>query len=246
MVSFFFGGQSGAFVSGQRIMNPIETYVQAVTAQVHFFLDRGRIGDELRAHLQDSAEDLMQEEGLTPEQAQAEAAARMGDPQAVGRELNRIHHPLLGWLWLITMSCAAIAGIVLVYLLLTVGWNEIQYLLPMTPKQAEKIAVVNEKVELAGHTVTLDALWKSDEGNLILTYHIRNKLSYSRSGWSVDFFSIQNGDDSLPVYPYFEATSFLGSKGMLTFTAPASGVIELSLIDGQRVTLDLKQWELKK
>lgn len=59
MVSFFFGGQSGAFVSGQRIMNPIETYVQAVTAQVHFFLDRGRIGDELRAHLQDSAEDLM-------------------------------------------------------------------------------------------------------------------------------------------------------------------------------------------
>ena len=56
-------------------MNPIETYVQAVTAQIHFFLDRGRIGDELRAHLQDSAEDLMQEEGLTPEQAQAEAAA---------------------------------------------------------------------------------------------------------------------------------------------------------------------------
>ena len=201
MVSFFFGGQSGAFISGQRIMNPIETYVQAVTAQIHFFLDRGRIGDELRAHLQDSAEDLMQEEGLTPEQAQAEAAARMGDPQSVGRELNRIHHPLLGWLWLITMSCAAIAGIVLVYLLLTVGWNEIQYLLPMTPEQAEKIAVVNEKVELAGHTVTLDALWKSDEGKLILTYHIRNKLSYSRSGWSVDFFSIQNGDDSLPVYP---------------------------------------------
>ena len=69
----------------------------------------------------------------------------------------------------------------------------------MTPEQAEKIAVVNEKVELAGHTVTLDALWKSDEGKLILTYHIRNKLSYSRSGWSVDFFSIQNGDDSLPV-----------------------------------------------
>ena len=59
-------------------MNPIETYVQAVTAQVHFFLDRGRIGDELRAHLQDSVEDLMQEEGLTLEQAQAEAAARMG------------------------------------------------------------------------------------------------------------------------------------------------------------------------
>ena len=48
MVSFFFGGQSGAFVSGQRIMNPIETYVQAVTAQVHFFLDRGRISDEMR------------------------------------------------------------------------------------------------------------------------------------------------------------------------------------------------------
>lgn len=118
--------------------------------------------------------------------------------------------------------------------------------LPMTPEQAEKIAVVNEKVELAGHTVTLDALWKSDEGKLILTYHIRNKLSYSRSGWSVDFFSIQNGDDSLPVYPYFEATSLFGSKGMLTFTAPASDVIELSLIDGQRVTLDLKQWELKK
>ena len=113
----------------------------------------------------------------------------------------------------------------------------------MTPEHAEKIAAVNEKIELAGHTVTLDALWKSDEGELILTYHIRNKLSYSRSGWSVNFFSIQNGDDSLPVYPYFEATSFFGSKGMLTFTAPASDVIELFLIDGQRVSLDLKEWE---
>lgn len=164
----------------------------------------------------------MQEEGLTLEQAQAEAAARMGDPQAVGRELNRIHHPLLGWLWLITMSCAAIAGIVFVYLLLTAGWNEIQYLLPMTPEHAEKIATVNEKIELAGHTVTLDALWKSDEGELILTYHIRNKLSYSRSGWSVNFFSIQNGDDSLPVYPYFEATSFFRLERDAYFYSAAS------------------------
>ena len=140
------------------------------------------------------------------------------------------------------MSCAAIAGIVLVYLLLTVGWNEIQYLLPMTPNQAEKIAVVNEKVELAGHTVTLDALWKSDKGELILTYHIRNKLSYSRSGWSVDFFSIKMETTASRSILILKRPLYSAQKGMLTFTAPASGVIELSLIDGQRVTLDLKQW----
>ena len=78
MVSFFLRRSIRCFRFRAADHEPIETYVQAVTAQVHFFLDRGRISDELRAHLQDSAEDLMQEEGLTPEQAQAEAAARMG------------------------------------------------------------------------------------------------------------------------------------------------------------------------
>lgn len=76
-----------------------EQWCRQVTALVRFRPDRGAIRRELLAHLEDGSRTL-EERGVPSQAAQEQALAAMGDPEIIGRELNRAHRPGLGWLWL--------------------------------------------------------------------------------------------------------------------------------------------------
>ena len=243
MGQLFFRGKSSAVLPGELMMNLIEEYIQAVTSQVHFIWDRTAIAEELRAHLTDSAEALMEEENLSAQEAQTEAVKRMGDGKTVGQQLNQIHHPVIGWIWLITLSLAFIAGIALVGLTVNYAWDIFSCSSPYHPKEAVKIRDLNESVDLAGHVVRLDALWEEQGDQLILTYRIQNKLSYSRSGWSVTLFQILDQDGNYGASPYFEGSSLLGSRGMIRIERPDSGKLKLTFIDGQQRILDVSEQE---
>lgn len=69
-----------------------------VVAQVRFWPDRAAIEKELTDHYEDHVRDL-ERVGYDRKLAEQRALAAMGDAEAIGKALDRVHKPWLGWLW---------------------------------------------------------------------------------------------------------------------------------------------------
>lgn len=76
-------------------------WCDTATRQVRFFWDRSDIAAELTAHYEDHVKDL-ERIGFDHDLALERALGAMGDAEEVGRALDRVHKPLLGWLWLVS------------------------------------------------------------------------------------------------------------------------------------------------
>ena len=88
--------------------------------QIRFKPDRDRVWNELMAHIEDRVED-MKTRGYTEEEAEARAVTAMGDPVAVGKQLDAVHKPWLGWLWKISRWLVGLAVAAAILCLLCVG-----------------------------------------------------------------------------------------------------------------------------
>lgn len=86
-----------------------EDFCQKVCQMLRWKAARGPVSAELTAHLEDHAAAL-EARGLSPEEAAAQAVTAMGEPEELGRQLDRAHPPLL------CLSVAA-TNIILVFLL---------------------------------------------------------------------------------------------------------------------------------
>ena len=81
--------------------DPVGQWLDAATKAIRFGPDRRAVRSELSAHLEDKALDFQRIfPDLTQEEAQDRAASEMGDPAEIGKELARLHKPLLGYAWL--------------------------------------------------------------------------------------------------------------------------------------------------
>ena len=99
-----------------------QIWVDAVCEQIRFQPDRKAIAAELRVHYEDHVKDLLRL-GRSQELAEERALAAMGDAQEVGRALDKVHKPWLGWLWEMSRALAwALAALALVTLFDTIGW----------------------------------------------------------------------------------------------------------------------------
>lgn len=83
--------------------------------KVRFKPDRDRIWDELMAHIEDRCE-VLKEFGIAEKEAEEKAVAAMGDPAEVGRQLNAVHKPWLGWLWMVSKVLVILTLIVSLFL----------------------------------------------------------------------------------------------------------------------------------
>ena len=76
----------------------IGQFCAKVCARVRFWPDHDAITAELTAHLEDHRDVLLERNpALSQAEAEAQAVAAMGDPEALGRELDKSHNPLPGW-----------------------------------------------------------------------------------------------------------------------------------------------------
>ena len=76
----------------------IGQFCAKVCARVRFWPDHDAITAELTAHLEDHRAVLLERNpALSQAEAEAQAVAAMGDPEALGRELDKSHNPLPGW-----------------------------------------------------------------------------------------------------------------------------------------------------
>lgn len=81
----------------------IEEYVDSVSVGLNDRRVRESIRDELRAHLEDSTEELVRE-GHTAEEAEELAVKDMGDPNDTVALLNEVHKPIFEWKQIIGLS----------------------------------------------------------------------------------------------------------------------------------------------
>ena len=79
-------------------MENFRAWRATVLAQVRFWPDRKDIEKELTAHYEDHVRDLERLD-YPWKLAEQRALDAMGDPEEIGRALDRVHKPWLGWLW---------------------------------------------------------------------------------------------------------------------------------------------------
>ena len=91
-----------------------EIWVNAVCQEVRFRPDRKGIAKELRIHYEDHINDLLRL-GRDPGLAEQRALAAMGNSQEVGRALDRVHKPWLGWLWEVSRVLLAALALLLAW-----------------------------------------------------------------------------------------------------------------------------------
>ncbi len=98
--------------------NNFQIWVNAVCEQVRFRPDHRSIEFELRDHYEDHVKDLLRL-GRPRELAEERALEAMGNAQEVGRALDRVHKPWLGWLW----EVSRVLALALALLLAWKGWQ---------------------------------------------------------------------------------------------------------------------------
>lgn len=89
-------------------------FCRTVTEQLRCRQEAGAVYQELFDHIQDHAEAL-RARGLEAEAAERAAVEAMGDPVALGKELDRLHSP---WPWRVLRFCTTGLGLVLGLLVL--------------------------------------------------------------------------------------------------------------------------------
>lgn len=87
----------------------IQEYLEIVEEQIRWKRARPVVSLELRHHLEDQR-DAFAWAGDGPEEAERLAVEEMGDPVAVGAELDRIHRPRPQWGLLVLTAALALAG----------------------------------------------------------------------------------------------------------------------------------------
>lgn len=93
----------------------MEEFIKILTEQIRCVKARDGVAKELIDHIQDQAE-CYEESGMSHEEAMSAAVKEMGDPVAIGMELDHIHRPKTDWAMLSMVVIFSVLGIVIQYI----------------------------------------------------------------------------------------------------------------------------------
>lgn len=94
----------------------INEFLNSVCDQIKYKPIRNTIAEELKDHIEDKKEELI-EMGQNEEEAEKNAVEQMGDAEIIGKELNKVHRPRLDWKLLIILVVLLIFGFVISYII---------------------------------------------------------------------------------------------------------------------------------
>lgn len=169
-----------------------EEYISKVVKKVHFFPDRYDIELELIDHIEDSKADILASNpsGLSPEEVEAQALDRMGDPEQIGKELNRQHNPIIGYLWYFSRIPLVLLSIVISFQLLTfIAFTGFDMLFVHPVKDIPKDQYLrsikpNEKIVVDDRHMKITHIIQTKDGTLHVCYNTYNLSLTGLSGWS--------------------------------------------------------------
>jgi hypothetical protein len=215
-------------------------FLETVKKQVLYIFDRQDIVYELSEHIDDSARDMM-EEGLSYDEALDIAIKQMGNPVEIGKQLNKEHHPLVGYLLLLSRAILCLLVIPSIIFGCSLIYDMYYHLTPTTIRGGTTIIKIQEVVEIPTHRIMIDNVCYKDD-MYYLTYRSFTKFSYSRAGWSTDSFEVTNQDGDWLFGGSFHSGSMFGGYGYTEISLPEDGKLYLHFRDKQIVTIDLQEY----
>jgi len=102
-----------------------EEFISSVIRQIRFPFDRKIIAIELNDHLNELESSFI-DASTDPMAAKMRAIQEMGDPEEIGHELNKVHKPIWGWLWIVSKTICISLAFVLIWICLHNTWNKWQ------------------------------------------------------------------------------------------------------------------------
>ncbi len=172
-----------------------QIWVDAVCGQVRFRPDHRSIEFELRDHYEEHVRDLLRL-GRPRELAEERALEAMGNAQEVGRALNKVHKPWLGWLWEASRALVLLLAVLVV----------------VTPREYTTLSTLRDRtrVELEHGTLyVLPGEIREQNGHTAAEVHLwiqmRDPLA-ANGGVNTWFFSWRDDQGDLPRRTYDERT----------------------------------------
>ena len=165
----------------------------------------------------------------------------MGKPDEVGRQLNKEHHPALGYAWLLS---AVILTFLIVEMLFVVGhvaYQGIKTITPMTMENSVADYPLDLMQELPTHRLYLDNICIDEEGDYYLTYRAQVKYSYSRAGWSSELFSVEGSNGKFLRSGGYKSGALWRLYGYLRFDKPEDGMLYVRLRTGELLEINLDE-----
>lgn len=162
-----------------------EKFLEEVISQVRFKYDRYDIKRELEAHIIDKIE-YYTEQGYDNDKAEELSVNDMGDAKEIGKELNKQHNPIIGWIWRVTNWLLTIFIIINIF---TSGLNLLASLYTSNPaKGIKKSDIVykldiDEKVKVDDTVLHITDIIYEKNGNLSIIYKYYDTRLWG-TGWS--------------------------------------------------------------
>lgn len=163
-----------------------DEFLKDILSYVKFPFDREEIRLELESHISDKV-DYYMEQGYDMEEAEQLSVRDMGDANEIGTELNKLHNPILGWLWKITN---VIVVLVVILSFIYVGIPTVSFLFTENPiKDIPKTNIeykidVHKKVKIDDTVIRFTNVIYEKNGNMNILYEYYDTRTWG-TGWSL-------------------------------------------------------------
>ena len=94
-------------------------FLEKLLGEIRFFPVKNEIEEEYSDHIEDKVRSLIIKERMTRREALSLTMEEMGDPLEIGKSLNEIHNPFLGWTLLLTKGLLIIFGAIAIHMLIS-------------------------------------------------------------------------------------------------------------------------------
>ena len=217
-------------------------FLNQVCKQIVYVFDEKAVREELEQHLDDSIEDLMTE-GLTYEEAEVQAVLQMGNPVEIGKELNKEHEPLLGYI-LILLKLVVIALIMpLIVALFSLGMDFIEMSKKVVVENAVNVYAIHREIDTKSYRICIDYICEMEDGHYLVTYRSWRKLSYNRENSLNETIRLEsaNGNGMYGGMELYEK-SFWGQWGFQEIIGDNHETIYVRALDGQKIEIELEEY----
>lgn len=232
-----------------------DDFLNETSGCVKFVFDRGEIKKELAEHMEDIYDDLVSD-GVSENEAAFLAVKYMGSPKEIGEEFNKVHSPLLGWVWYISRIIAVIFIII-------IGLNLGEFAISAgmyyfdDNEYAKDAALlysveVDKEFKLDDTTVIIEEASLYDNGEMVIEYRIKKDLLSRSINWSFNLSSACFSDENETKYygggGYSRSTA-LGERGFVTidgFSPDADKLVFDYDVRGRKMYAEISLKEAKE
>ena len=217
-----------------------EEFLKSVRKKIIYIFDRDSIENELKTHIEESILDLM-EDGHTYEKAEQIAVEQMGDPDEIGIQLNKEHHPLIGYCLLASRVCLVCLVLPFIIVIGSIVYDGIKTMTSMTIEKYDHKITLNIEIENPTDKILIDNICIKDN-EYYLTYRVYKNYKYSRTGGPNIYLDIYNNEEKYIGDARFEHSGFILGYGYIKFDLPENEIIYLKTREDKTIKVDLKEY----